>query len=129
MIHVGQYAEIRKEISAENIRLYAELTGDYNPIHFDATYAAGTVFGKPIAHGPYVLTLLTTLFANELPGPGTVYLSHEVRFIKPVYIGDQITARVTVQEIRANGHLFMETTCHNQHGDLVITGVARLKKL
>lgn len=129
MIHVGQYAETSKTITAENIRLYAELTGDYNPIHFDAAYAAGTVFGKPIAHGPYVITLLTTLFANELPGPGTIYLSHDVRFVKPVYIGDEIRARVTVTELLANGHLLMETTCHNQHGEPVITGIARLKRL
>lgn len=79
-------------------------------------------------HGPLVLTLITTLFATELPGPGSVYLSHEVKFFLPVYRDDEITATLTVVDINEKGHIFIETIATNQHGQIVINGLARLKK-
>lgn len=127
-IQIGQTAQITKVFDKDTVLAYAQLTGDFNPVHFDETYAAQTIFKKPIVHGPLVLTLITTLFANELPGPGSVYLSHDIRFFLPVYYGDAITAMLKVTDINAKNHIFIETVCTNQHGAVVISGKARLKK-
>ena len=127
-IKVGQQVKISRVFDAQAVQAYAELTGDFNPVHFDAAYAAETIFGKPIVHGPLVLTLITTLFANELPGPGSVYLSHNIKFLLPVYYNDEITAVLTVLEINDKQHIFIETIAVNQNGERVIDGTARLKK-
>jgi acyl dehydratase len=111
-IKVGQTATATRVFDLKSVEDFAALTGDYNPVHFDAAYAADTIFGKPIVHGPLVITLVTTLFAHELPGPGSIYLSQDVRYIRPVYHG-----------------IFIRTICVNQDGDIVIEGLARLKKV
>ena len=127
LIKVGQHATSIHKITQEKINDYAKLTGDYNPIHFDDEYAAGTIFKRKIAHGPYVITFITTMFANQLPGPGTVYLSHNIKYLFPVYIGDVITASVEISEILPNKHIMAKTICVNQDGITVIDGIARLK--
>ena len=119
----------QKKFTKADVELYAQLTGDYNPVHFDEEFAKTTIFGKPIVHGPLVLTFVTTLFATDLPGPGTVYLSHDVKYIKPVFIGDDITAILEVNEITERNHILISTTCKNQHDEVVLTGLARLKKM
>ncbi len=119
----------QKKFTKTDVELYAQLTGDYNPVHFDEEFAKTTIFGKPIVHGPLVLTFVTTLFATDLPGPGTVYLAHDVKYIKPVYIGDEITAILEVEEITEKNHILITTTCVNQHNEIVLTGLARLKKM
>ncbi|KAB1155866.1 MaoC family dehydratase [Flavobacterium luteum] len=126
-IKIGQIAIEIKKFDKERVQLFAELTGDYNPIHFDEVFAEKTIFKKPIVHGPLVLTLITTLFAKELPGPGSVYLSHDIKFISPVYYDDVITAILEVTDISSNGHVFINTICKNQNGEIVIEGNARLK--
>lgn len=128
-IEVGSKAFVRRKFDYKTTKLFAELTGDYNPVHFDYEYAQGTIFKKPIVHGPLVLTLITTLFANELPGPGSVYLSHDITFLNPVYYDDDILAELEVIEINIKGHIFIKTTCKNQNDVIVISGVARLKKM
>ena len=129
MIEIGQKATATRIFDRRSVELFAELTGDYNPVHFDEVYAAKTIFGKPIVHGPLVITLVTTLFAHELPGPGSIYLSHEVRYIRPVYHGDEITAVLEVTNINEKGHVFISTKCTNQNDEVVIEGLARLKKV
>lgn len=126
---IGQQAITIKKFDKQSVKLFAELTGDYNPIHFDEAYAEKTIFKKPIVHGPLVLTLITTLFAKELPGPGSVYLSHEIKFIRPVYYDDVITAILEVTDISSKGHVFISTICKNQKNEIVIEGNARLKKM
>jgi acyl dehydratase len=126
---IGQKATATRIFDAASVRAFAELTGDYNPIHFDADYARQTVFGKPIVHGPLVLTLVTTLFAKELPGPGSVYLSHDIRFVRPVYYGDAVTATLEVTGVSEKGHIFIHTACMNQNGESILEGTARLKKM
>lgn len=127
-IQIGQTAEAVRIFDKDEVLAFAQLTGDYNPVHFDDEYAKNTIFKRPIVHGPLVLTLVTTMFANELPGPGSVYLSHEIRFLLPVYYGDTITARLEVTDINAKGHIFLRTVCTNQDGNQVLEGTARLKK-
>lgn len=125
----GQKAYATKKFDERYVNLFAELTGDYNPIHFNSDYAEMTIFKRPIVHGPLVLTLITTLFANELPGPGSIYLSHTIRFIKPVFYNDEITAILEVIDINAKGHIFINAMCKNQFDEVVIDGIARLKKI
>lgn len=127
-IIIGQKVFATKKFDERSVNLFAELTGDYNPIHFDKEYAKSTIFKYPIVHGPLVLTLITTLFAKELPGAGSVYLSHDIKFIKPVYFNDEITATLEVVDISPKGHIFINTICKNQFEEVVIEGVARLKK-
>jgi len=127
-IYVGQTAETVRKFDKQAVLDFAKLTGDFNPVHFDEAYAANTIFKRPIVHGPLVLTLVTTLFANELPGSGSVYLSHDVQYILPVYYNDVITAKLEVIEINSKNHVFLKTICTNQDGNMVLTGVARLKK-
>jgi acyl dehydratase len=128
-ITIGQKAIEKKKFDEHSVRLFAELTGDYNPIHFDKAFAEKTIFKKPIVHGPLVLTLVTTLFAKKLPGPGSVYLSHDIKFLRPVYLNDEITAILEVIEISEKGHYFIQTICLNQNKEIVIEGLARLKKM
>ena len=125
---IGDIVTQSKIFTLNDVKLFAELTGDFNPIHFDENYAKKTIFKKPLVHGPLVLTLITTLFATKMPGPGSVYLSHEVKFLNPVYHDDKILAKLTLLKITDKNHYIIETTCENQDGDIVITGIARLKK-
>lgn len=127
-IKIGNKAIATKIFTLNDVILFAELTNDYNPIHFDENYASKTIFKKPLVHGPLVITIITTIFAKELPGPGSIYLSHDVKYINPVYHGDEITGIVEVIEITDKQHIFLKTTCINQDGKIILEGVARLKK-
>ncbi|MBV9925175.1 MAG: MaoC family dehydratase [Acidobacteria bacterium] len=122
---VGDSAEMRKTISEEDVRAFAELTGDHNPVHLDEEYAAGTRFGRRIAHGMLGASLVSAVLANELPGRGTVYLSQTLKFTAPVFLGDTVTARVTVRHVREDKPVVtLETVCTNDRGERVVEGEA-----
>ncbi len=124
-VQVGDTATISKTISDEDIRAFAELTGDYNPVHLDDGYAQGTRFGRRMAHGMLAASLISAALANELPGRGTVYLSQSLQFTAPVYPGDTVTARVTVTKVREDKPIVtLETVCTNQSGETVVKGEA-----
>ncbi len=93
-IKVGDSASISKTITDGDIQAFADVTGDHNPIHLDDEYAAKTRFGSRIAHGMLSAALISAVLANELPGAGSVYLSQTLKFVKPVFPGDTVTARV-----------------------------------
>lgn len=106
---------------------FARLTGDTNPLHLDPAYARTTRFGRPIAHGMFTASLVAALLGTELPGPGAIYLEQQVRFVRPVYIGDTITAKVEVTDyLTDKGVVTLLTECQNQHGLPVLTGKAVL---
>ena len=122
---VGDSAEVSKTINDEDVRAFAELTGDRNPVHLDEEYAARTRFGRRIAHGMLGASLVSTVLASELPGPGSVYLSQTLRFTAPVFLGDTVTARVTVKHVREDKPVVtLETVCTNQRGERVVEGEA-----
>ncbi len=124
-LKVGDAAEVRKTIAEEDVRAFAELTGDRNPVHLDEEYAAKTRFGRRIAHGMLGASLISAVLANELPGRGTVYLSQTLKFTAPVFLGDTVTARVTVTRVREDKPvLTLETVCTNQRGETVLVGEA-----
>lgn len=129
-LQIGQVAESSRLIIQEDVTKFCELSGDYNPIHTDENYAKETLFGRVIAHGPFVLTLITTVFATKLPGPGSIYLYQDLRFVQPVYIGDFITARVEILDLNSDKKtVLLNTSCKNQNEKLVIIGTAKLKLL
>ena len=122
---VGQRAELTRVISDEDVRLFARLTGDDNPIHLDEAAGRASRFGGRIAHGMLVGSLISTAIGMRLPGPGTVYLTQALKFTRPVRIGDTVTVLVEVLEIiAAKGRARLATTCRNQDGDMVLDGEA-----
>ena len=124
-LSVGDAAEMSKTVTEEDVRAFADLTGDHNPVHLDEEYAAGTRFGRRIAHGMLGASLISAVLANELPGRGTVYLSQTLRFTAPVFLGDTVTARVTVKAVREDKPIVtLETVCTNQRGERVVEGEA-----
>ncbi len=124
-LKVGDSAEMRKTIADEDVRAFAELTGDRNPVHLDEEYAAQTRFGRRIAHGMLGASLISAVLANELPGRGTVYLSQTLKFTAPVFLGDIVTARVTVKSVREDKPVVtLETVCTNERGERVVEGEA-----
>ena len=95
----GQRATRRLTLTADHVRKYSEISGDYNPLHYDEAFAAGTKFGKLVVQGGLTTGLLHALVAMDLPGPGTVFLSQNWKFTAPVFIGDTITADAEVVSV------------------------------
>lgn len=121
----GEKASRTTIITDEMIRAFASLTGDSNPVHLDDAYAATTRFGRRIAHGMIAAGLISAALANDLPGPGTVYLSQTLQFKAPVYPGDTITTTVEVKNVRAEKPIAtLNTVCNNQDGVVVLEGEA-----
>jgi acyl dehydratase len=123
--NVGDSAEITKTIDEADIQAFAEVTGDHNPIHLDDEFAKTTRFGRRIAHGMLSASLISAVLANKLPGEGSIYLGQTLEFRAPVFPGDEVTARVTVREIREDKPIVkLETVCVNQRNEIVIRGEA-----
>lgn len=99
---VGQTATRSVTLTREDVRTYAELTGDHNPLHFDEEFAAGTKFGRLVVQGGLTTGLLHALVAMDMPGPGSVFLSQDWNFTAPVFIGDTITAEAEVVSVHAS---------------------------
>ncbi len=105
--------------------MYAELTGDHNPLHFDEHFAAGTRFGKLVVHGGLTTGLLHALVAEDMPGPGTVFLSQDWKFTAPVFIGDTLTAEAKVLSVHASKPVTeLAISVTRSDGETVLEGVA-----
>ena len=114
-----------RKVTDADIRAFAELSGDHNPIHLDDGYAATTRFGQRIAHGMFGASLISAVIGNDLPGTGSIYLSQSLKFLAPVLLEDTLTARATVTKIRDDKPIVtLETVCENQRGETVIKGEA-----
>jgi len=121
----GEKASRTTTITDDMIRAFAALAGDSNPVHLDDAYAATTRFGRRIAHGMIAAGLISAVLANDLPGPGTVYLSQSLQFKAPVYPGDTITTTIEVKSVRPDKPIAMlATICKNQEGVVVLEGEA-----
>lgn len=124
-LKVGDAAEFSKTISESDVYLFAGITGDLNPAHIDQVASEKTFFKGRIAHGMLSAGLISAVLGMQLPGPGTIYLSQQLRFKAPVKIGDTVTARVQVAEvIREKKQVRLATTCTNQDGKVVLEGEA-----
>ena len=124
-VAVGDVAEVTHTVTAETIREFVVASGDDNPIHSDVTFAASSRFGRVIAPGMLTGSFVSGVIGTRLPGPGTIYLSQNLRFLRPVYVGDRVTARVEVVErLPERNRLRLRTTCVNQAGELLLEGEA-----
>ena len=121
----GQSAEFTKTVTEVDVTLFAAISGDFNPVHMNETFAAAGPFGGRIAHGPITLALAAGVLGTELPGVGTVAVSNTIEYRRPVRLGDTITARVEVRECdRERNRVTMDLTWLNQDGELVAEGTA-----
>ena len=124
MYKVGDLAEFTKVFSEEDVILFAGITGDGNPVHTSKEFAAKTRFKERIAHGLLTAGTISAAIGMKLPGPGCLYLSQTLEFKAPVFLGDEITARVEIVEVISRNRLRMKTRCFNQDNVLVIDGEA-----
>lgn len=124
-IAAGDSAEIVHVVTERDIAGFVEAVGDRNPIHSDAEYAATTSFQEPIAPGIFTAGLISAVIGTQLPGPGAIYLSQTLKFVRPVKFGDTITARAEVSEVIAErNRIRLRTVCTNQRGEEVLSGEA-----
>jgi acyl dehydratase len=120
---VGQKARRSKTVTARDVELYAEITGDRNPLHFDPAFAAGTRFGRLVAQGGITSGMLNALVAMDLPGPGTVFMSQTLKYLAPTYLGDTLTAEVEVLSVKPDKPVCqLKATVTNQDGTVVLEG-------
>jgi len=124
-IEVGDSSQITRRVSDGDIAGFVDAVGDYNPVHSDREYAASTIFKEPIAPGIWTAGLISAVIGTRLPGPGAIYLSQDLKFLKPVKLGDSISARVEVVEVnRDKNRIRLRTVCTNQRAEDVLTGEA-----
>ena len=129
-LQIGDNFSTSKQITDAVVRAFAELSGDFNPIHLDEEFAAKTRFGKRIAHGMISGALISAVLGNEFKEKKIVYLSQTMRFIAPVFIDDTVTATATVVNIREDKPIItIETVCSNQNGETVVKGEGKVMLL
>ena len=124
---IGQSASFSKTVTETDIYVFAGICGDFNPVHINKVEAEKSIFGKPVAHGLLCASFISTVIGTQLPGPGTIYMEQNLRFLKPVYINDTVTATVEIEELYANGNAKLITLVHNQNAEIVISGTALVK--
>ena len=124
-LSVGQKARRSLTLTEEHVRLYSEITGDRNPLHFDPAFAAATKFGRLVVQGGLTTGILHALVAQDMPGPGTVFLSQDWKFTNPVFIGDTITAEAEVLSVHASKPVSqLGIVVRRQDGETVLEGEA-----
>ena len=121
---VGDSASITQVITQADIDAFARLSGDDNPAHVDAEWAASSRLGARVAHGMFTGSLISAVLGTKLPGPGSIYMSQTLRWVAPVYAGDELTATATVAEIQADKGRVVLDTVVTRDGDPVLTGQA-----
>lgn len=122
---LGDAAELSRDVKSEEITMFVHLVGDRNPVHSDAALMGQTRFGEPIVPGMWTAALVSAVIGTRLPGSGSIYASQDLRFLRPVKVGDTITARVEVVELVAErNRVRLKTTCTNQRGEDVLSGEA-----
>ena len=127
-LKIGQTASIQKTFSEADVTAFAGVSLDINPVHVSEGYAKNSLFGKRIVHGMLTASLISAVLGNRLPGPGTIYLGQELKFMAPVYLGDDVTAQVEIIELKPEKKIVrLNTTCVNQDGKTVVSGVATVK--
>lgn len=121
---VGDKGSFTKSISEADVFAFADISGDFNPLHIDEEYARRTVFGRRIAHGILIAGIISAVLGADIPGVGTVFVEIHIKFLKPVYLGDTVTATATVMEIVNPKRVRMMVACLNQQGEDVAVGNA-----
>lgn len=126
-IHIGDSCNRQHQVTDEDLLLFARASGDLNPLHLDAEYAATTPFKQRIAHGMFTGGLISAALAMDLPGPGTIYLSQDLQFKRPVCIGDKLTITLTAIEKHSEKPIvILSCDVTNQDGKSVVVGTAKV---
>lgn len=126
-IKIGEEAITEKIITDKMIREFANISNDQNPVHLDEEFAKTTRFRKRIAHGMLIASFISSAIANELPGPGSIYLSQSLQFKRPVYIGDKVYVKIIVISKNDERKIIgLETLCMNAEDKVVILGEAKI---
>lgn len=126
-IKVGDTCTFSKKVSNENVLAFADVSGDKNPLHLDDEYAKKTMFKERIAHGMIGAGIISAAIGMKMPGVGTTYLAQDLKFKKPVKIGDVLTAELEITDLVEKEKFdiaTIKTTCFNQNGEVVIAGEA-----
>lgn len=125
---IGESRAIKKLVTKDVVQQFADFSGDRNPVHLDEEFAAKTIFKRNIAHGMIAGSYISAVIGMDFPGPGTIYLSQNFIFKRPVFVGDEIEIIVTVKDIIVDkNRLVLKTDCINQNGELVLQGEALVK--
>ena len=125
-LHVGQSAALTQVVDEAMIVAFAKTTGDKNPVHLDADYAANTRFGARIAHGMLGAGFISAVIGTALPGPGAIYIAQNLRFRRPIYVGDEVEARVEVVSIDLERRRVVLSTRCTVGGKTVVDGEAEI---
>ena len=125
-LSVGQQAAFEKTVEERDVQLFAAVSGDNNPVHLDAAFAAETMFKERIAHGMFTGALISAAIACRLPGPGTIYLGQQLKFTRPVKLGDTLTVKLEVLEKLPKNRVRIATRVFNQDGKQVVDGEAEV---
>lgn len=125
-LEVGQKATFVRQVTEREVQLFAEVSGDRNPVHLDADYAAGTAFRERIAHGMLTGAFVSAAIASTLPGPGSVYVGQSLRFLRPVKLGDTLTVELEVLEKLPKNRVRISTRVLGSNGKVVVDGEAEV---
>ncbi|SHF12340.1 3-hydroxybutyryl-CoA dehydratase [Marinitoga hydrogenitolerans DSM 16785] len=124
-IKLNQTYEVKRKITAKMVETFAEITGDKNPVHLDEEFASKTIFKKRIAHGILSVGLISAVLGMEFPGPGTIYMKQDSKFLKPIYLDEEITIKIIVKEkIEEKSRLILTTQIIKEDGKLAVDGEA-----
>ena len=125
-LSIDQSVEYRKTVTESDVQAFAEVTGDTNPVHLDADYAASTSFGQPIAHGMLTAGFISAAIGTQLPGPGCIYLEQSLKFRSPVFIGQEVITTVTVTDMNERRRRATLKTICECDGKVVVSGEATI---
>jgi len=128
MIKINDTYTYEIQFNQSDVNTFAQITGDNNPIHLDADFAAKTIFGKPIVHGFFSASVFSMVFGTKFPGEGTIYLYQDMKFLAPVFVDRPYKARFEVVEVNAEKHIgIIKCLLEDETGKSVIEGSAKLK--
>jgi 3-hydroxybutyryl-CoA dehydratase len=127
-LKIGQFVQSKRTFTSKDVETFSLLSNDINPIHIDKKYASDTIFGDRIVHGIFVSSIFSALIANELPGPGSIYLSQDLKFHLPIYHNEEVLAKVKIIKIRSEKSIItLDTTITNKHNKVAVSGTAVVK--
>ena len=127
-LQIGDSASSTKLFSTEDVYAFALVSGDKNPIHLDSNFAEHTIFKKPLVHGFLYASMISEIIANQLPGPGSIYINQELQFKSPVFHNDILTALVVIEEIKKDKSIFiLSTNIIKNVNEIVLEGRAIIK--
>ena len=125
--YVGQEVSVEKTFQKEEVLAFSEITGDKNPLHIDKAFAEKSRFGGHIVHGIFVAGIISEIIGTHLPGRGSIYLEQNLRFLKPVYVGESIVVKVRVTEINEKKRvLALDTEAYGEEGKILVCGTAKV---